>query len=148
MRLILVPGARISSKRNVLQRRIPPPARADADGVRHWADEDLAVADRARAGRLDDDVDGALRVRVLDDKLDLALGQHVHPVLLTTSPRVDDALLDAAAGDVDDVEADEARGVQKLFHHFQPLRPDDRFDFVHRFALLVSLLALRLRGGR
>src|SRR3989304_6581075 len=95
-----------------------------AEGSRHWAAQDLAVADRARAGRLDDDVDGALRVRVLDDELDLALGQHVHPVLLTTSPRVDDALLDAAAGDVDDVEADEARGGGRLLHPLQPLPPD------------------------
>ncbi len=56
-------------------------AGADTDRVFHIGDEDLAVADPAGMGRLLDGLDGALHQAVLQNDLDLHLGQEVDDVL-------------------------------------------------------------------
>ena len=67
-------------------------------------DEDLAVADLAGLGGLDDRVDAALGVAVLDDDLDLHLGQEVDDVL-GAAVELGVALLPAEALDLGDGQA-------------------------------------------
>src|SRR5690606_34408500 len=55
-------------------------AGADADGFLDRGDEDLAVADASGAGRLHDRLDRAVEEGVVQDHLDLDLGQKVDDV--------------------------------------------------------------------
>src|SRR5258708_1315859 len=57
------------------------PAGADADGLAHRQDEDLAVADRAGLGGLADDRDHLVHQAIGHHDLDLDLGQEVDRVL-------------------------------------------------------------------
>src|SRR5262245_19416073 len=77
------------------------------NGVAYRNNEDFAIADGAGTRGLDDGADHALGVCLFDHELDLALGQHVDAVLLAAAPGMDDALLNTASRDVDDVEAHE-----------------------------------------
>src|ERR671918_147693 len=59
-----------------LQNRLPALAGADANRLLHRQDEDLAVADLAGAGVLEDRLDDDALVLVLDHDLELQLGSH------------------------------------------------------------------------
>src|SRR5690606_40596077 len=58
-------------------------ARADAQRIRHLAEEDLAVTDAAAAGRVADRFHRRLDNLVLNRELDLHLGQVGHRILGT-----------------------------------------------------------------
>ena len=54
--------------------------RADADGVLDLGDEDLAVADAAGVGVLDDRLQGALEHILVQHDLDFHLGQEIDDI--------------------------------------------------------------------
>ena len=84
--------------------------------------EDLAVADIARARRLDDGVDSALDGIVPHDHFDLHLGQHVNDHGLAATTLVDDAALGPPAGDVDDVQTVDVLLLQGALHFVEAFR--------------------------
>ena len=98
--------------------------------VVHARDPDLAVADLAGGRRLDDHVHHIGGVRVLDDDLDLHLGDEVDRVL---RPAVDlgVALLPAEAADLTDRQAVHPEGLQRLLDVLELERLDDRGDELH-----------------
>src|SRR3989304_2110054 len=105
------------------------------DGVLDRDDEDLAVADVSGAGTLQDRLHRPFGVGVLHNNLDLQLGQHVPRVGLAAAAAVDNPLLGASTGDVDDVQSDEASCLQGALNVVQLLWSDDRFDLLHRALL-------------
>src|SRR2546423_13925478 len=90
-------------------------AGADAHHLLDRGDEDLAVADLAGLRRLDDRVDAALGVRVLDDDLDLHLRQEVDDIL-GAAVQLGVALLAAEALDLGDRQARHADVGERLAH--------------------------------
>src|SRR5215471_12523429 len=62
------------------ERRFAALVVADADGVEHRADKDLAVADAPRACGPDDGLDGLFLQLVGDHHFDLYLGQKINSV--------------------------------------------------------------------
>src|SRR5256885_13140808 len=83
-------------------------AGTDAHHALHGRDEDLAVADLARARHVDDGVHATIHVLGADHDLDLHLGQEVHHVL-GTAVKLGMALLAAKALDLGDGQAVDAR---------------------------------------
>jgi hypothetical protein len=93
-------------------------------------DEDLAVADLAGLGGLDDGLDAAVDVFVLDHHFHLHLGQEVDHVL-GTAVQLGVALLAAEALDLGDGEAGHAHVAQRFTHLLQLERLDDGGDLFH-----------------
>src|SRR5215831_4019343 len=105
-------------------------AGADADDVIDRRHEDLAVTDLARLRSLDDRVDAALSVAVLDDDLDLDLGQEVDDVL-GAAVELGVAFLTAKALDLGHGQARHADVGQRLAHLLELERLDDGGDLLH-----------------
>src|SRR5205823_7735966 len=63
-----------------LQRRVACLARADANGIRHGINEDLAVADLSRLSRFHDRIDDFVAGFVRHHDFDLQLGNEVDAV--------------------------------------------------------------------
>src|SRR5262245_29067514 len=108
-------------------RRFAAFAGADADDLLDRRDEDLAVADLARARCLDDCLDGALDQIVGDDELDLHLWQEVDDIL-GTAVELRVPLLAAETLDLRHREAADTDLGQRLADLVQLERLDDRFD--------------------
>src|SRR6056297_701975 len=105
-------------------------AGADADGVLDGADENLAVADLVGAGGVHDGLDRALDLVVIDDHVDLDLGQEVddvfRPAIQFSVP-----LLAAEALDLDHREPLDAGFLQGFLHLVELEWLDDRLDLFH-----------------
>src|SRR5690349_13709399 len=105
-------------------------AGADPDHVVDRDGPDLPVADPAGLGRLEDDVDDAAGVEVVDEHLDPHLRDEIHGVLraavdlaVSPLPAVPAGLADGHAGD--------AVGLEGLLHLVELVRLDDRRDELH-----------------
>ena len=105
-------------------------AGANPDHALDRGDEDLAVADLAGLGGLDDRLDAALGVAVLHHDLDLHLGQEVDHVL-GAAVELGVALLPAEALDLGDGQAGDPDLGQRLAHLLQLERLDDGGDLFH-----------------
>src|SRR4051794_14225611 len=103
---------------------------ANADRLVDAVDEDLAVADLSRAGRLGDRLDRAIDEGVVDDDLDLHLGQEAHGVLRTAID-LGLALLAAKALHFTDRQALDAERGQRVAHVVQLEWLEDRHDHFH-----------------
>src|SRR5476651_1580126 len=90
-------------------------------------DKDLAVADSAGVSRGPDRFHGLLDHLVLDDQLDLHLGQEVHDVL-GAAIELGMALLAAEALGLEHSDALEADLVERVLHFIELKGLDDRFD--------------------
>src|SRR5712691_1038311 len=106
-------------------------AGADADGVAHGQDEDLAVADGAGAGGGGDEGDDLVDLVVGHHHLDLDLGQEVDGVL-RAAIQLGVALLPAEAAYLGHRHADDAHLGQRFLDVVQFERLDDGFDLLHR----------------
>jgi hypothetical protein len=91
-------------------------------------DEDLAVADLAGLGRLDDGCDGAFDRGSREDDFDFDLGQEVHRVL-AAAVDFGVAFLPAEALDFAHGHAFDAEFGQRVFYFFEFEGFDDCFDF-------------------
>src|ERR1041384_4976798 len=125
-----------------LQNGLPALAGADANRLLHRQDEDLAVADIARARVFEDRLDDERLVFVLDDDLDLDLRPDADRER-RTAVLLDDPLLAAGA-----LRLDDRQGGKALVEQFGPDRlerlvADERLYLLHASALL----ALRLGRG-
>src|SRR5882724_7494897 len=102
-------------------------AGADADYFLDIHDEYLAVTDASRARSLLDGVDGGVEAAVLDDDLDLHLGQEVDDIL-GAAIELGMSLLAAEALGLSDRDALHADFLQGLLNFVQFERLDDRLD--------------------
>src|ERR1039457_3113953 len=128
-------AARVSSTRAAegragLHRVLVDLAGADADGVLDRGDEDLAVADLAGLGSLDDGIDAAVGVAILDDNLDFHLGQEIDDVL-GAAIQLGMTLLPAKALYFRDGEAGDTDLGERLAHLLELERLDDGGDLLH-----------------
>src|SRR6056297_368747 len=105
-------------------------AGADADGVLDRADEYLAVADLVGAGCVHDRLDRAFDLIVVDDDVDLDLGQEVHDVF---RPAIEFGMpfLAAESLDLDHREALDTGFLQGFLHLVELEWLDDRLDLFH-----------------
>src|SRR5829696_5540301 len=117
-----------------LDRVGPHLARPDADDLTDVGDPDLAVADLAGAGSLDDRVDHALNLVVGDHDLDLHLRNEVH-LVLGASVDLGVAALTAEPLDVARREAHHAGIAQGFLDLLDAVRLHDRGDELHRRTL-------------
>src|SRR5574343_1953988 len=114
-------------------------AGTDADDLLDRHHEDLAVADLAGAGGLDDGVDGGFGGFSLDDDFDLDLGQEVDDVF-GAAIQFSMALLTAKTLDFGDGQAADTDFRQRLAYLVELERLDDGVDFFHGYPLLNCLL--------
>ena len=112
-------------------------AGADAHRLLDVHDEDLAVADPPGLRRFRDRLDDIVDQAVLDDDLDLHLGQEVDDIF---GPAIElrMALLPAEALHLGDGDSGNARIVKGVLHVVELERLDDRFDFFHRASAAAS----------
>src|SRR3954452_6586114 len=105
-------------------------ARADPDGSHQRNDEDLAVADLARAGALAERLDGGLDEVLAHGDLaaDLVGEPHLHG---RATVGLDALELAAVALDAADRDAADLGAVERLQHVVDLLRPDDPDDELH-----------------
>ena len=119
-------------------------AGADPVGLLHRHHEHLAVADRARAGVLEDRVDDRLHVLRRDDALDLDLrAQVVRQLRAAVALR--DALLAARALDLADGQRGEPELEQLHADRLERLVSDERLDLLHDW---VTSLGVGAGAGR
>src|SRR5579859_2165439 len=109
----------------------PALAGADAHGGFDRKHEDLAVADAAGLRGVLDRLDHALGKRILDDDLELHLGQEVDDIF-GAAIELGMALLAAEALGLGDGDARHTHLVQGFLHLVELERFDDRFDLLHR----------------
>src|SRR2546427_700156 len=103
---------------------------ADADGLFDRRDENLAVADLAGFGALDDRGHSRLDAVVGEHELQFDFGKEIHGVFAAAVDlRV--ALLAAESFDLGDGHAFDADFTEGVFHLFEFEWFDDRFDFFH-----------------
>ena len=105
-------------------------ASANSDGVVNARHEDLAVADAAGMGRAADRLDRLLDHLILDNELDLHLGQEVDDVL-GAAIELGMALLPSEPLGFQDGDALEPDLVQRVLHFVELEGLDDRFDLLH-----------------
>src|SRR5690625_10762 len=103
---------------------------SDADGLVDAGDEDLAVADSARAGRFDDGLHRTLHQAVIDNHLDLHLRQEVHHVL-RTAIELGVSLLAPKSLGFGYGDPLDAYFVKGFLHLIKLEGLDDRFDLLH-----------------
>src|SRR6185295_415399 len=105
-------------------------AGADPHNVLDRSHENLAVADLAGPGGLDDGIDGAFDLVVRHHHLDLHLGQEIDHVL-GAAVELGVALLAAEALHFRDGQAGDADLRERLAHLVEFERLHDGFDFLH-----------------
>src|SRR5258708_3312763 len=105
-------------------------ASANSDGIVDARHEDLAVADAAGVGRAADRLDRLLDHLILDDELDLHLGQEVDHVL-GAAIELGMSLLPSEPLGFQDSDALEPDLVQRILHFVELEGLDDRFDLLH-----------------
>jgi hypothetical protein len=115
------------------------PTPADANDLLDRHHENLAVADLAGTGRLDDGLDGGIDVLGIDDDLDLDLGQEIDHIL-GTAIEFGMALLAPEALDLGDGQAGDTHFRERFAHFVEFERLDDGFDFLHVRFLLIRFL--------
>ena len=103
---------------------------ADADGLDHGGDEDLAVADLAGLGGFHDGGDGGIDEGVGDDDFDFDLGQEVHGVF-AAAVDLGVAFLPPESFDFADGHSFHADVGEGVFYFFEFEGLDDGFDFFH-----------------
>src|SRR5690606_34371607 len=113
----------------------------NADDLFDRADEDLAVADLARMGGLDDRLHGLLDHVVTQHHLDLDLGQEIHDIF-GTAIELGVALLPPETLHLGDGQAGDADFGQAFAHLVQLERLDDRLDLLHPRLSCISELIL------
>src|SRR5476651_1223061 len=99
--------------------------------------KDLAVADSAGVSRGADGLDGLFDHLVLDDQLDLHLGQEIHDIF-GAAVKLGMAFLAAKAFGLEHGDALEADLVERVLHFIQLEGLDDRFDLLHLPAILQT----------
>src|SRR6266850_8183913 len=107
-------------------------ASANSDGVVDARHEDLAVADAAGMGRAADCLDRLLDHLILDDELDLHLGQEVDHVL-GAAIQLGMALLPAETLHLGHGQAGDPDLRERFAHLVELERLHDRFDLLHGF---------------
>ena len=105
-------------------------AGANADGVKHSADEDFAVADFTSVCRLDDGINHGVSTAVVNDDLNLHLREEIDGVF-TATVDLGMALLAAKSFDLNNSHAFDSDFGEGFFDILQFERLDDRFDFFH-----------------
>jgi hypothetical protein len=100
-------------------------------GVVNGGDENLAVADFAGLGRLDDGLTACVGEVVRQHGFDFDLGQEIHGVF-AAAINFGVAFLAAKTLDLGDGHALDADFVQGVFDVVQFERLDDGFDFFHK----------------
>src|SRR6185295_3308559 len=118
----------------------------DADRLLDVVHEHAPIADRTRAGRRHDRLDGVVDQVGRHHGLHLDLRQqrdvrHLAAVLLGV------AFLPAAADHLAHREARHAELVERVLHLLEPFVPDDRFDLLHLDLALLELRHAGLRDG-
>ena len=113
------------------ERRVAALARTDADGVEDLGDEDLAVADLARAGGLDDRIEGGVEILIADDDLDAHLREEVDGVG-GAAVEVGAAHLATVAPHSLAAQAPDIGGFEGILNRLQTIHPDERLDSLHR----------------
>src|SRR5260370_1637821 len=108
--------------------------------------EDLAVADAAGMGRGADRLDGFLDHLILDDQLDLHLGQEVDDVF-GAAIQLGMALLAAEALGFQHRDALQPDLVQRVFDLVELEGLDDRFDLLHSLGPTPPRLPRRRPSG-
>src|SRR4051812_12076267 len=121
-------------------------ARADPDGSHQRNDEDLAVADLARAGALAERLDGGLDEVLAHGDLaaDLVGEPHLHG---RATVGLDALELAAVALDAADRDTADLGAVERLQDVVDLLRPDDADHELHSAAPLSNVDARRERHG-
>src|SRR5208282_2964804 len=111
---------------------------ADAPGVVNGGDKDLAVANLAGLGGLEDGFNGGLHQRFRQDGFDFDLGQKIHGVFAAA---IDFGvpLLAAKTFDFHDGHTEDADAVEGFLNVVQFERFDDGFDFFHVSSPVYSL---------
>src|SRR5690349_13645945 len=120
-------------------------ARTDADGFLDRRHENLSVSDAAGLCRLADRLDGALHQIVVQDDLELHLGQKVDDVFCP-AVQLGVALLAPEALRLDDGDPLEADLLEGFFDFIELERLDDGFDLLHRITVSVRDLPLLASG--
>src|SRR5690348_6282370 len=110
-------------------------ASTNSDRVLDAGHEYLAVADASGLRRGPDRLDRLLDHLILDDQLDLHLGQEVDDVF-GAAIKLGVALLPSEALGLQDGDAFQADLVQRVFDLVQLERLDDRFDLLHLLSQL------------
>src|SRR3974390_3023592 len=113
-----------------LQRAFTTLVVTNADRLIHFGEEDLAIANLARACRPDDGLHRFLDHRVAEHKLDLDLGDQVDGVL-AAAIELRWTLLAARAAHFEERHALDADLLECGFYGFQAGGLDDGFDFGH-----------------
>src|ERR1017187_991374 len=123
---------------------IAPLPRTDAHGLVDGQYENLAIADLARLGRLQDRIDRGLHGAVGQDDLQFQLGQKIHCVL---APAVDFGvtLLAPETLDLGDRHAFDAHACERFLDVFELERLDYGLNFFHQFPPLVRVRILENR---
>ena len=110
---------------------------ADANHIGQIADEDLAVADLAGLGAFANRVEDRLQDGIIDDDLDLDLGNEIDGIL-GAAVHFGVAFLAAEAADLGDGHALDPRVGQCLFDVVELEMADNGFNFLHvSFSLSV-----------
>src|SRR5476649_401538 len=99
--------------------------------------KDFAVADSAGVSRGADGLDGLFDHLVLDDQLDLHLGQEIHDIL-GAPVKLGMAFLTAEALGLEHGDAFEADLIEGVLHFIELEGLDDRFDLLHLPAILQT----------
>src|SRR5471032_2979307 len=99
--------------------------------------KDFAVADAAGVSRGANGLDGLFDHLVLDDQLDLHLGQEIHDIF-GAAVKLGMAFLAAEALGLEHGDALEADLIERVLHFIQLEGLDDRFDLLHLPAILQT----------
>src|SRR4030095_15572283 len=112
-------------------------AGATADRFFDWEDEYLSVAEFARPGRFDYRVNRVLDDLFVEDDLDLQF-RHEFTLVLAAPIDLSVTFLPSEPFHLTDGHALHAERLQRVFHAFEQMRADDRFNLFHstRLSLL------------
>ena len=130
-----------------LDRVLPTFARANPDHLFNRGDEDLAVADAAGAGGVDDRFHGAFHDGIFADDFDLYLRQEVDDVL-GAAVKLGMAFLAAETLGFHDGDALQSNLVEGFLDLIEFERLDDGFDFLHAHQARFSRASHLVQAAR
>lgn len=111
-------------------------ASPDPDRFKHFADKNFPITDLAGVGCLNDGFDHGVTGAVIDDDLNLHLGEEIHRVF-TAAVNLGMAFLTAKTFDFHDGHSFDPNLREGLLDVFEFEGLDDRFDFFHGYRQLV-----------